>query len=67
MSKEKVMELDSKIARNIDLVSKRTGIDYELIVRGDSTLRGHFPLELNIIKDNISKKIDGYFLIPFFQ
>lgn len=56
MSKEKVMELDSKIARNIDLVSKRTGIDYELIVRGDSTLRGHFPLELNIIKDNISKK-----------
>ena len=67
MSKEKVMELDSKIARNIDLVSKRTGIDYELIIRGDSTLRGHFPLELNIIKDNISKKIDGYFLIPFFQ
>ena len=67
MSKEKVMELDSKIARNIDLVSKRTGIDYELIVRGDSTLRGHFPLELNIIKDNISKKIDGYCLIPFFQ
>lgn len=67
MSEEKAIELDSKIAKIIDLASQKTGIDYELIVRGDSTLRGHFPLELNIIKDNISKKIDGYFLIPFFQ
>lgn len=67
MSEKETIELDSYIAKVVDEVSESTGIDYEIILRGDSTLRGHFPLELDVIKNNISKEIDGYFLIPFFE
>lgn len=67
MSEKETIELDSYIAKVADEVSESTGIDYEIILRGDSTLRGHFPLELDVIKNNISKEIDGYFLIPFFE
>ncbi|HHY59995.1 MAG TPA: hydroxyacid dehydrogenase [Clostridia bacterium] len=66
MPEEEVIALDSYLAKIIDAASQSTGVDYEIILRGDSTLRGHFPLELDVIRDHISKKIDGYFLIPFF-
>jgi len=67
MSEQSAEDINSKIAQLIDSVSKETGIEYEIISRGDSTLRGHFPLELDVIKRNISNKIDGYILIPFFE
>lgn len=37
-----------------------------VISRSDSTLRGHYPLETNIIKEEIAGTIRGEILIPFF-
>lgn len=46
------------------------GKDYIIISRGDSTLRGHYPLETRILKNEYEnkegKKIDGEILCPFF-
>lgn len=60
-----------EIASVTDAVSKETGKDYIFISRSDSTLRGHYPLETEILKEeyekNTGKKIDGEILCPFFK
>lgn len=49
-------------------INNRYGYKLVFICRSDSTLRGHFPLELDcvatLIKDK--QKVDGFFLIPAF-
>ena len=60
-----------EIAEVVDQVAKETGKEYLFISRSDSTLRGHYPLETTILKDeyekNSGKKIDGEVLCPFFK
>lgn len=60
-----------EIASVVDEVSKETGMEYIFISRSDSTLRGHYPLETVILKEeyekNTGKKIDGEILCPFFK
>ena len=60
-----------QIAKNIAEVSKETGKDYILISRSDSTLRGHYPLETEVLKEEIEhisdKKFDGEIIYPFFK
>ena len=60
-----------EIAKAVDAVSKETGKEYIFISRSDSTLRGHYPLETIILKEeyekNTGKKIDGEILCPFFK
>ncbi|MFV0441475.1 MAG: four-carbon acid sugar kinase family protein [Lachnospirales bacterium] len=68
---EETTKAHTEIAENIDRVGKELGIDYFIISRGDSTLRGHYPLETellkNIIEKNNSYKIDGEIICPFFK
>lgn len=49
-------------------INKRYGYKMVFICRSDSTLRGHFPLELNCVTKLIEdeKNVDGFFLIPAF-
>ena len=55
----------------VDEVAKETGKEYIFISRSDSTLRGHYPLETELLKadyeKNTGKVIDGEILCPFFK
>ncbi|MFJ5765893.1 four-carbon acid sugar kinase family protein [Lysinibacillus sp. NPDC093210] len=59
------------IARRVHEVSLQEGIPYLLVSRGDSTLRGHYPLETetmkNTIEDISDTEFDGEIVIPFFK
>lgn len=59
-----------EIAANIAAVSKETGISFTVILRGDSTLRGHYPLETVTVRDTLEELLgiqyDGEILCPFF-
>ena len=69
LTEEQTIEVHRKIAENIMAVSKKTGKDFMVISRGDSTLRGHFPLETKVLKETMEKSgrvIHGEILIPFF-
>ena len=59
------------IAQRVHEVSVQTGIPYVLISRGDSTLRGHYPLETETMKNKIEEisntTFDGEVIIPFFK
>lgn len=60
-----------EIAANIVKVAKKKNQDFTIISRGDSTLRGHYPLETKVLKEtveaNSSVKFDGEVIIPFFK
>lgn len=68
---EQTTKVHHEIARVIDEVSKETGKEYIFISRSDSTLRGHYPLETEILKEeyekNTGKIIDGEIICPFFK
>ncbi|MBI0579324.1 hydroxyacid dehydrogenase [Neobacillus cucumis] len=60
-----------EIAENILKVAKRLNCEFIIISRGDSTLRGHYPLETKILKETIESgselKMDGEVILPFFK
>lgn len=68
---EQTTKVHHEIASVIDEVSKETGKEYIFISRSDSTLRGHYPLETEILKEdyekNTGKIIDGEIICPFFK
>lgn len=61
----------TEIAERVQAVSEEENVPYVLISRGDSTLRGHYPLETVTLKDSIeaasSTRFDGEVIIPFFK
>lgn len=68
---EQTTKAHHEIAEVVDAVAKETGKEYIFISRSDSTLRGHFPLETRLLKEdyekNTGKTIDGEILCPFFK
>ncbi|MEI4770414.1 four-carbon acid sugar kinase family protein [Psychrobacillus sp. FJAT-51614] len=61
----------TEIANNIAHVAKKLDKDFIIISRGDSTLRGHYPLETEVLKSTIEAssgiQYDGEVILPFFK
>ncbi len=70
LTKVQTAALHCEIAENIAAVSKELGREFILISRGDSTLRGHYPLETEVLRQTMEEssglRIDGEILFPFF-
>ena len=58
-----------EIAENTAKVAREFGMDYLIISRGDSTLRGHYPLETDLLREVTEAengyKMDGDILCPY--
>jgi uncharacterized protein YgbK (DUF1537 family) len=58
------------IARGIMAAKAETGRDFILVSRSDSTLRGHYPLETEALREELEKAghppFDGEIICPFF-
>ena len=59
-----------EIARNVAAAAKETGRDFLLLSRGDSTLRGHWPMETEVLRETLEaqtgRQFDGEVIFPFF-
>lgn len=70
MTRDETKAAHAEIARAILGASRKTGIQFLLISRSDSTLRGHYPLETDVLAQTLnqalSQTIDGEILMPFF-
>ena len=70
MTREETTSVHREISRNIATASKKTGKDFIIISRSDSTLRGHYPLETQILREETErltgKKFTGEIIYPFF-
>lgn len=58
--------LNITIGRNLVEAARRTGRRFVVISRGDSTLRGHFPGEVQALAEGLQQYFDAWTLIPYF-
>ena len=58
-------ELMHEICSNLKAAAAQAGVKFEVVLRGGSTLRGHFPLEPEAAED-ILGQADAWILCPFF-
>ncbi len=68
---EQTTKAHREIAAVVDEMARETGREYIFISRSDSTLRGHYPLETELLKEsyeqNTGNIVDGEILCPFFK
>ncbi|MDA0196406.1 MAG: hypothetical protein O2887_15160 [Bacteroidetes bacterium] len=60
------IELAREIGRNLTKASSETGRGFRVISRSDSTLRGHYPAEVDALEQQLDKKTNKHIIIPFF-
>ncbi|MFJ7685300.1 four-carbon acid sugar kinase family protein [Peribacillus butanolivorans] len=60
-----------EIANVIQHTAKKQNKEFIIISRGDSTLRGHYPLETEVLKETVEAQsdmqFDGEVIMPFFK
>ena len=68
---EQTERVHREIARNVADVARELGREYLIVSRGDSTLRGHYPLETQVLRDVFQREsgrtVDGDILCPYFK
>lgn len=68
---EETSTVHQEIAAHIVEAAQKTQREFIIISRGDSTLRGHYPLETELLKETIEAqsacKFDGEVILPFFK
>ena len=62
---EPARALITEICTNLKVASQETGAPFEVVLRSDSTLRGHFPLEPEA-SEEVLGPADAWLLCPFF-
>lgn len=59
-----------EIAQSVVQAARETKQDFVLISRSDSTLRGHYPLETQVLREELERltdqTYDGEIILPFF-
>ncbi|MEL6152053.1 MAG: four-carbon acid sugar kinase family protein, partial [Chloroflexota bacterium] len=67
MTAEQARTVNREIAINLNAASKQTGRGFVVISRSDSTLRGHFPLETDVLAASVGGQVDGVLITPAFM
>ena len=59
--------LNAEIGQHLQQAATLAGTGFVVVSRSDSTLRGHFPGEVQALADALGQPVDAWLLIPFFQ
>lgn len=59
--------INREIGRNLRQASQAAGRDFAVVSRSDSTLRGHFPGEVQALADALGGGYDAWLIVPFFE
>ncbi len=57
-------QVGAEIGRHLAEAARRSGRKIAVVSRGDSTLRGHFPEEVDSLTDGLGVDFDAWLLIP---
>ncbi len=70
-SAQRTEEVHREIALRVAEAARKSCKDYLLVSRGDSTLRGHYPLETETLRRTLEQQgelsFDGEIILPFFR
>lgn len=70
MTAAETTKIHHEILDSVAQAAAETGKNYQFISRSDSTLRGHYPLETELLKEGVEKTgktVDAEVLFPFFK
>ena len=70
MTADETAAVHREIAATVAAVSEETGKPYLFLSRSDSTLRGHYPLETELLRAGMEESgltVDGEILSPYFR
>ncbi|MEL6142148.1 MAG: four-carbon acid sugar kinase family protein, partial [Bacteroidota bacterium] len=66
LTEDEAIKLAREIGQNIANAATITQKEYLIISRGDSTLRGHYPAEVDALERGLGLKNSVHFLVPAF-
>ena len=70
-TEEETIKAHQEIAKTVSQVARELQRPFLLVNRSDSTLRGHYPLETQVLKDQweaeSGQAVDGEILCPYFK
>src|SRR5690349_19543625 len=70
MSEGNAVELNREVARQLVAASQATNTEFVVTSRSDSTLRGHYPAEIDALVSELNstpgERFDGHLLVPAF-
>jgi len=70
LAPEDAAERNRQVARSTFAAAAKVGVNVDFVSRSDSTLRGHFPLETNVLAEEIlshtGNHVDGVIIVPAF-
>ncbi|MGC9348541.1 MAG: four-carbon acid sugar kinase family protein [Anaerolineae bacterium] len=58
--------MNREIAANLKAARAATERDFVVVSRSDSTLRGHYPAEIEALAEALDRPVDATLIIPFF-
>jgi uncharacterized protein YgbK (DUF1537 family) len=71
MTDNQTTKIHLELTNNVINAALETGKGFMIISRSDSTLRGHYPMETELVKQVVESKsrivIDGEIIFPFFK
>jgi uncharacterized protein YgbK (DUF1537 family) len=69
LPEEEAVALNREIARNLSEAAGKAGVDFDVVSRSDSTLRGHYPAETDVLAEALEeggRGPDGLIICPAF-
>lgn len=66
LGQDNAVTLAREIGAAVNLAAARAGVNVEVVSRSDSTLRGHFPSEVDALAHELGLQSAPYLIIPFF-
>ncbi|MCC6803340.1 MAG: hypothetical protein IT319_10670 [Anaerolineae bacterium] len=66
LSPDQAYTLSREIGAALRRASEQTGRDFVVVSRSDSTLRGHFPAEMDALAAGLDTEVDGWIVLPAF-
>ena len=64
MSSEKARSINFEIGRNLHELSREMDTHVKCVSRSDSTLRGHFPAEVDALAEGLNDDLNAWLIIP---
>ena len=65
-TEEQAVKINTDLGMEFSKLSRQLKIPISVISRSDSTLRGHFPAEVDALAEGMGNSHDGIIFIPFF-
>ena len=70
LGEAETVRLHREIGRKVAAAAEELGVEFLLVSRGDSTLRGHYPAETESLREGLEGegvRVDGEVICPFFE